>query len=61
MTQSLKYPLFITQADFHIQTMIINGLSHFFPQLLVIGEESVDYKGTISIDYRKLTLDFIPS
>ena len=41
--------------------MIVNGLNHFFPKLLVIGEESVDYKGTISIDYHKLTLDFLPS
>jgi len=31
--------------------MIINGLSRFFPKLRIVGEETVDYKGTITIDY----------
>ncbi len=40
--------------------MIINGLKHFFPKLKIIGEESVDYKGQINVDYEKLDFNFCP-
>ncbi len=40
--------------------MIVNGLAHFFPKLRVIGEENVDYKGEIKVDYEKLDFSFCP-
>lgn len=48
------------KADYHVQTMIINGLSKFFPKLKIIGEETVDYQGKIKIDYEKISMNFGP-
>jgi 3'(2'), 5'-bisphosphate nucleotidase len=40
--------------------MIIGGLRKFFPNLRIVGEETVDYKGEITVDYECLTLDSFP-
>ena len=40
--------------------MIIDGLRKFFPELRVVGEETVDYKGKIAVDYECLTLESFP-
>jgi 3'(2'), 5'-bisphosphate nucleotidase len=40
--------------------MIIGGLRKFFPGLRIVGEETVDYKGEISVDYESLRLDSYP-
>jgi hypothetical protein len=40
--------------------MIIGGLRRFFPGLRVVGEETVDYKGKIDVDYECLTVESFP-
>lgn len=40
--------------------MLIRGITHFFPKLRIVGEESTDYEGQIDLDPSQLTLDIYP-
>ena len=41
--------------------MLINGLKKHFPELSIIGEETVDYEGKIEFDYSTIKEDYLPS
>lgn len=49
-----------TEADYHVQTMIVQGLKRFFPLLKVVGEEEQDFKGEIKVSYDHFHMDFCP-
>lgn len=41
--------------------MLCTGLRHFFPGLLIVGEETTEYKGHIELDLNAITLHHHPS
>ena len=42
------------KADYKIQTYITKAMNKFFPALRIVGEESVDYKGDIDLDFDQI-------
>lgn len=49
------------KADYKIQTMLIRGISHFFPKLKIVGEETTEYPGLIELDLNAIALDNCPA
>ena len=48
------------QADYKIQTYLIKGITHFFPSIRIVGEQTVDYNGQIALNFEKIKLDNYP-
>lgn len=51
----------VTQADIHVQTLLVKGLRHFYPKIHIVGEEDVEFKGELNYDFSKINLSLIPN
>lgn len=50
----------VTDTDYKIQTYIVKAMGHFFPGLRIVGEETMDYKGQIDLDFDRISLENYP-
>jgi len=50
----------VTQADIHVQTLLSTGLRFFYPQIKIVGEEDVEFKGNLNYDFSKINKALIP-
>ena len=50
----------VTQADIHVQTLLTTGLRYFYPEINIVGEEDVEFKGDLKYDFSRINRTLIP-